>query len=153
MTHRFTGRLETVLWGRNHYTVIRVPAALADDARHAGTRRVAGTIDGVGVNVALNRVPVVDGSFLWAGRSLLRRLEAEPGEPVDCVLEPADPDAVDLPDDVRLALADAGATDRWEALPAPARRRRLHAVTSAGRAETRARRIADLVHALNDQSR
>ncbi|MGN9812810.1 YdeI/OmpD-associated family protein [Micromonospora sp. BQ11] len=151
MEHRFTGHVEALHWGRNRYHIIRVPDGLADDARREGTRRVSGTIDGAHVNVALNRAPVVDGSFLWAGDSLQRRVGLEPDERVDGVLEPADPDVVDLAEDVRQALVDAGSTERWEALPAPARRRRLYRVDQAKRPDTRARRITELIADLQDQ--
>lgn len=144
----FTSRVETVVWGRNRYTVIVVPEELAADARRAGTRRVAGTIDGVRVNVAVNRAPVIDGPFLWAGAALLHRVEAEAGEPVECVLAPVDPDVVELPDDVERELKQADAYDAWEALSAAARRRHLHAVETAKKPETRARRITGLVATL-----
>ncbi len=146
--HRFTSRVEAVQWGRSRYTVIRVPEEVAAAAKAFGTRRVAGRIDGVPVNAAVNRAPVVDGPFLWAGAALLRRLRAEPGEPVECALAPVDADVVDLPDDVRSALGEAGALDTWEALTPAARRRRLHTVESARREQTRVRRIAELVAAL-----
>ncbi len=146
--HRFTSTVPALQWGRNRYTVIRVPEELAAAARASGTRRLTGVIDGVPVNLAVNRAPVVGGPFLWAGATLLRRLEAEPGEPVRCELTPADPDVVDLPADVQQAIDDAGAGDAWEALTPATRRRRLHAVESARKAETRARRIAELVAGL-----
>lgn len=81
---RLTSRVDTVQRGRSRYTVIRVPEELAAAARAAGTRRVAGVIDDVAVNAAINRAPVVDGPFLWAGATLLRRPRAEPGEPARC---------------------------------------------------------------------
>jgi hypothetical protein len=148
--HRFEGRVESLEWGGSRYTIIRVPAELADDARAAGTRRVGGHIDDVRVNAALTRAPVVDGPFLWAGSGLLRRLRVEPGEPVECVLAPVDPDQVDLPADVEQALHDAGAMDAWDALRPASRRRRLQSVESARRADTRTRRIADLVAGVHD---
>lgn len=146
--HRFSSTVEALQWGRNRYTVIRVPEELAAAARAAGTRRLTGVIDDVPVNLAVNRAPVVDGPFLWAGASLLRRLEAEPGEPVRCELAPADPEVVDVPADVRQAVDDAGAGDAWEALTPATRRRRLYAVESAKKPETRARRITELVAGL-----
>ncbi|SCF45687.1 YdeI/OmpD-associated family protein [Micromonospora mirobrigensis] len=152
MKHRFIGQVDTLPWGRNRYRVIRVPDALADNARQEHTRRVAGTIDGVPVNLALNRAPVIDGWFLWAGESLLRQLGAEPGEHLECVLGPTDPDVVDLPEDLETTLADAGVTERWESLSPPARRRWLSTVNQARRAETRARRITEIISALNRQS-
>lgn len=153
MTRLFTSRVEVLPWGRSNYTVIRVPEQLIADARQAGTRRVAGTINGVAVNVAVNRAPVIDEPFLWAGASLLRRLEAEPGEHVECALSPVDPDAVDLPQDLRLALTDADCLDAWEALSGAARRRQLYTVDSARKAQTRARRISELVAGLRTEGR
>ena len=54
---RLTSRVDAVQRGRSRYTVIRVPEELA----------------------AAARAPVVDGPFLWAGATLLRRPRAEPG--------------------------------------------------------------------------
>lgn len=148
-TYRFRSHVEVVQWGRTAYTVIRVPEDLAALARERGTRRVAGSIDGVAVNAALNRAPVVEGPFLYAGKSLLRRMELEPGEQVDCALSPVDPDIVALPDDVRVALERAGSHDAWEALRPSARRRLLQPVEAARRPDTRARRIDELVSGLH----
>ena len=53
-------------WGASTYTVIRVPDALVDAARAVGTRRVAGALDEVEVNLALTRAPVLPDAFLWA---------------------------------------------------------------------------------------
>jgi hypothetical protein len=144
----FESTVDAVVWGRSRYTVVRVPEGLAAGARAEGTRRVAGTIDDQPVDLALNRAPVVDGPFLWAGASLLRRLRVEAGEPVTCRLAPADPDEVLLPDDVERALVAAGVLGTWEALPAPTRRRRLQPVASARTAGTRERRVRELVDGL-----
>ncbi|MGL4178227.1 MAG: hypothetical protein ACRCSN_19400 [Dermatophilaceae bacterium] len=40
----FESVVESVQWGRARYTLIRVPAGLADDARARGTRRVAALV-------------------------------------------------------------------------------------------------------------
>ncbi len=142
--HTFDAVVEPLEWGRSRYTIIRVPEALVDDARVEGTRRVAGTIDGVAVNLGLAGAPHVEGSFVWAGASLLHRLGAAAGEPVRCVLGPVDPDVVPVPPDVAAALADADLAGRWESLSAATRRRLLVPVESARREETRARRVAAL---------
>jgi hypothetical protein len=141
----FDALIEAVAWGRSTYTLIRVPESLAEAARAAGTRRVEGTVDGAPVNLAITRAPVVDQAFVWAGRSLLRRLGAEAGAVVDCRLRPVDDDVVLLPADVEAALADAGVMERWESSPPAERRRRLYPVESAARAETRAKRIEALI--------
>jgi hypothetical protein len=141
----FVAPIEPVVWGRSTYTVIRIPDHLVEAARSAGTRRLEGTIDGLPVNLAVTRAPVVDDAFVWAGRSLLRRIGAEAGALVDCRLRPAHDDEVLVPTDVATRLADAGLGERWEGLTPADRRRRLYAIESAGRPETRARRIEALV--------
>jgi hypothetical protein len=141
----FVAPIEPVAWGRSTYTVIRIPEELADAAREGGTRRLEGTVEGVAVNLAVTRAPVVAGPFVWAGRSLLRRLGVEAGALVECRLQPAHDDDVLLPDDVAAALAEAGVLERWEGLPPADRRRRLYPIESAGRPETRVRRIGALV--------
>ncbi|GAA4064441.1 YdeI/OmpD-associated family protein [Agromyces indicus] len=148
----FVAPVEPVAWGRSTYTVIRIPEELADAARDAGTRRLEGTIDGVPVNLAVTRAPVVDGPFVWAGRSLLRRLGAEAGAPVECRLRPAHDDDVPVPADVAAELAARGVLQRWEGLPPADRRRRLYPIESAARPETRVRRIRALVEELDGGS-
>ncbi|MGL5867380.1 MAG: YdeI/OmpD-associated family protein [Dermatophilaceae bacterium] len=144
----FTGVVEPVHWGRATYTVLRVPLGLADDARALGTRRVAGTIEGEPVNLAVNRVAELDEPFVYAGASLLRRIRVEPGEPVSCALAPEDPDAVHVPPDVEQAIDDAGGRARWESLTPADRRRKVYTVESARTAATRERRIAAVIRDL-----
>jgi hypothetical protein len=147
----FDAIIEAVVWGRSTYTLIRIPEELVEAARDAGTRRVEGTVDGVTVNLAITRAPVVDQPFVWAGRSLLRRVGAEAGAVVDCRLRPVDDDEVLLPPDVAAALAEAGVLERWEGLPPADRRRRLYPIASAGRPETRAKRIEALADELSGE--
>lgn len=144
----FAGLVEAVTWGRSVYTLVRIPDGLVVAAQEAGTRRVEGTLDGIDVNLAITRAPVVDQPFVWAGRSLLRRIGAEAGAVVECRLRPVDDEVVPTPSDVSARLADAGVLDRWESLPPTERRSRLYPIESAGRAETRARRIEALVEQL-----
>ncbi|MFE1646084.1 YdeI/OmpD-associated family protein [Microbacterium sp. P01] len=128
--------------------MIRVPPALVEAAQSVGTRRIAGELEGVPVNLALTRAPVFDGTFVWAGASLLRRLRLEAGDPVRGHLAPVDPDDVPLPPDVAHSLDAAGTRAAWESLPPAARRRRLAPVEAAATATTRARRIQAVVDAL-----
>jgi hypothetical protein len=141
----FDAVLEPMPWGDATYTVIRVPPQLEKAAQRAGTRRVAGTIGGIDVNLAITRAPVLPAPFLYAGRPLQRALGARPGDVVACVLAPVDADVVLLPDDVAAALDAAGKSDAWEALSPSVRRTRLAAVDTAVRSDTRATRIATLV--------
>ncbi len=133
--------LEPISWGKARYVIIRLPAALEESARVCGTRRIAGVLDEVEVNLAITRAPVVEDAFVWAGASLQRRLRLEPGDPVSGRLAPVDPSVVPLPDDVAVALDDPVLRAAWNALTPADRRQRLASIESAGRPETRARRI------------
>lgn len=142
------GFIEPMMWGSSSYTVVRVPDALVASARTAGTRRVGGQLDGVEVNLALTKAPVIDSTFVWAGASLLRRMRLEVGEPVSGSLAPVDPDFVPVPADLANALVQNGQSDAWDALAPTGRRRRLVPIESAGTEATRARRIMQLIDEL-----
>jgi hypothetical protein len=148
--HRFEAVIEPIVWGRSTYTVIRLPDAVWHDWRDAGAKRVTGTITPFGdepvtVDLAPSSAPHIDGRFLWAGKSLLRTLRAEPGEVVTLDLWPADHTQVELPDDVEAALIQAGALAAWDELTAGRKRGLLYTVDSAVSPATRHRRIERLV--------
>jgi hypothetical protein len=108
-------------------------------------KRLAGAIDGVDVDLAITTAPVIDDAFVWAGSSLLRRMEAEPGEIVAVELGPADPDDVRVPEDIVEAIHAASLDARWEALRPSQQRRLVYGVESARTDATRSRRIAALL--------
>jgi hypothetical protein len=140
----FDGFIEPMEWGRSTYTVIRVPSDCVVALEVRG-RRVEGLIDDVPVNLALTRSPAIDGVFLWAGKSLLRRLRVVAGDSVHVRLRPADPDAVSVPDDVASALESSSSQGRWGQLTPGRRRALLARVDSAATRRTRARRIDELI--------
>lgn len=144
----FDAVIEPVPWGDGVYTLLRVPEALVAAVRAARTRRVEGRIETEQVNLAVNSAEGVGGSFLYCGKPLQRRLGLGHGEVVRCVLRPADPDEVPVPDDVRRALEETGRSAAWSRLTPAARRRLLVPVDGAVRADTRARRVAELVRGL-----
>ena len=143
--HAFESVLEPFAWGGSTYVILRVPAGLYSEARGLGTRRAAGTLNDQRVNVGLTRVSLLPDPYVYVGPGLRDRIEAEMGDVVDGVLSPADPDLVELPDDVGSALDAAGATDRWGILRPAVRRQRLAVIESAKRPSTRERRVAALV--------
>jgi hypothetical protein len=151
--HEFDALIEPLHWGRSRYTIVRLPAGLVADARAQGTHRLRGEIEGVPVNLAVTKAPVVDDAFVYVGAALLRRVGAGAGQPVTCRLAPADPDAVDLPEDVEEALAAAGLLGVWEQLRPAARRRRLRPVDGVATPAARARRIRELLDGLPDAGR
>lgn len=144
----FDARLDLMPWGRNVYTVIKVPNELAAWAGRESTRRVEGSLDGLAVNVGLNRADVIPDTFVYVGSGLQQRLGVRAGDVVRCVLAPADPDHVPVPDDVLDALKKAGRRNAFERKPASERRRLLAPVEGAARPATRERRIAALVASL-----
>jgi hypothetical protein len=144
----FDAVVEPLVWGRNVYTILRLDAALGEATSAAGTRRVEGTVDGVEVNVGLNRADVLPDAFMYVGPGLLRRLGVGRGDVVRCRLRPADPDHVPVPADLAEALDAAGRRAAFERVRPPERRRLVQPVEDAARPETRARRIAALVRSL-----
>ncbi|MDN3494924.1 YdeI/OmpD-associated family protein [Planococcus sp. APC 4015] len=147
--HSIDDVVQPMEWGRSRYSVIKVPDALVDAARSLRTKRVAGKLEGVHVNLALTRAPVFSGTFVWAGASLLRRMRLEIGDPVTGHLAPVDEDHVPVPGDVADALSAADLVDAWERSRPASRRRMLVPIDAAGTAATRARRIAALVESLH----
>lgn len=144
----FEGVVEPLDWGGTIYTILRLPPDIARTLDAAGARRVEGEIDDHPVNLALTRAPVVEGTFLWAGRSLLDQLDITPGQRLAVRLRKADPDAVETPDDVGRALRSAGRWEAWQGLSAGKRRALLYQIATTKRPETRAKRIAALVRSL-----
>ena len=144
----FDALIELMPWGRNVYTIIRLDEPLEDATKAAATRRVEGTIEEQPVNVGVNRADVIADAFLYAGKALLRRVGAGPGDVVRCRLRPADPDDVPVADDVHRALADAGRLGAFERKTPAERRRLLQPVEDAGTPETRRRRTAALLKSL-----
>ncbi len=144
----FDAVIEPVEWGRATYTILRLPPDVASELAVIGARRVEGEFNDHPVNLALNRAPVVEGPFLWAGKSLLDRTGLAPGEPFEARLRPAPDDLIDLPAEVAAALRANDVLAEWEALPPGKRRGLLHPVTTAKTAPTSARRIAALIAGL-----
>ena len=141
----FEGRVEPMEWGKSVYTVLRIPTDIAVTLAEQGAKRVEGEINDHPVNLALTKAPVIDGVFLWAGKTLLDEIGIAPGETLDVRLRKADDSIVEVDEDVMLALRQAEATDRWNALTPGKRRGLLHPITTAKRAETRANRIAKMI--------
>ncbi|WP_299165155.1 YdeI/OmpD-associated family protein [uncultured Tateyamaria sp.] len=143
----FEGMIEPLEWGRNTYTILRIPPDVTRRLPE-GTKRVEGEFGDHPVNLALTKAPVLDGVFVYTGKSFLHDSGLEPGVAFDARIRPADPDAVDVPEDLTAALHASGRTADWSKLSAGQQRGRLHLVNSAKRADTRAKRIAALISEL-----
>ncbi|MGU3432587.1 YdeI/OmpD-associated family protein [Actinomycetes bacterium M1A6_2h] len=148
----FDAVIESMPWGKNTYTIIRIPAELTDAAAQWPTRRLGGSIDGFDVNLGLNKADpkVMVDSFVYIGPALQRRLEVGPGDLLTCELAPVDPDVVPVPDDVAEALAHAHRGHAWDRKRPSERRQLLMPIDDAVREKTRADRIAKLIQSLSE---
>lgn len=141
----FEARVVPMDWGDSTYTVLPLPEEVAQALIARGAKRVEGEINDRPVNLALTKAPVIEGVFLWAGKTLLDACGIEPGQRIEVRLRPADPGHVEVPEDITLALRQADATGAWARLTPGRQRGLLHGVNTAKRAETRAKRIAKLI--------
>lgn len=146
--HTIQGFLELLDWGRNRYTVIAIPEELERDARECKTKRIAGELEGVAVNLGIARAPVMPTAFVWAGTALQRKIRCEAGDPVSGWLAPVDPDHVPLPGEIAEALEGAGRRKQWEVIPPSVRRKMLAEIEAAATEQTRTRRIEAMLRRL-----
>ena len=143
--HSFEAQIIPMEWGDSTYTVLPLPDDVTAALAAEGAKRVEGEINDHPVNLALTKAPVIAQTFLYTGKSLCRDIGIEPGVWLDVRLRKADPDHVDVPEDVVLALRQADASALWQALTPGKQRAALHQITSAKRAETRTKRLAALI--------
>ena len=141
----FEGRIVPMEWGTSVYTVLPLPDHISKALSAEGAKRVEGEINDHPVNLALTKAPVMDATFLYTGKSVLKAIDATPGQTLFVRLRKADPDHVDVPTDVVNAVRSAELTVVWQKLTPGRKRGLLHSVATAKRAETRARRIASLL--------
>ncbi len=141
----FEGQVVPIEWGDATYTILPLPAEVAAALERQNAKRVVGEINDHPVNLALTKAPVVDGTFLWAGKSLLDACGIEPGEIIEVRLKKTDPDAVDVDADIIDALRAAQVSDLWSALTPGKQRGHLHMINTAKRADTRQKRINKLI--------
>ncbi|MEX0367728.1 MAG: YdeI/OmpD-associated family protein [Ruegeria sp.] len=140
----FEGVIEPMEWGKNTYTIVRLPDDIAAGLPPK-TKRVEGEFGDFPINLALTKAPVIDGIYVYTGKTFLRDSGLEVGQPFDARVRPVDPDIVEVPEEVLAALRRAGRSADWSALSAGQQRSRLHLVNTAKRADTRAKRIAKLI--------
>ena len=144
----FEGRITPMVWGDKTYTVLPLPPEIEAALKAQGAKRVEGEIAEHPVNLALSTAPVAEGTFLWAGKTLLDRIGIAPGNPVEVRLRPAPDDDVATPEDVQASLRAQDLSAAWAALSPGKRRGHLYQIETAKRAETRAKRIAALMETM-----
>lgn len=144
----FIGRVETMEWGKSTYTVLPIPKKIAESLTSNGARRVEIELNDHPFNMALTKSPAFSGTFVYTGKTILLAAAISPGEEIEVRLRTADPDLVEVPDDVMLAIRAATASDAWSALTPGKQRSLLHTVNTARRSETRDKRIEQLILSL-----
>lgn len=141
----FIGRIEPMEWGKSTYTVLPIPDEISAALKSAGAKRVDVELNDHPFNMALTTSPAIPGTFIYTGKTILRSAGISPGEEIDVRLRKADQGFVDVPADVMSAIRKAEASDRWSALTPGKQRGLIHTVNTAKLADTRAKRIAQLI--------
>ena len=135
--------------GELFYTVVFVPPEVLAALPAGGPIRVEGEIAELPFTGAL--MPTAGRRYIMVPTALMRERSIAVGDEVEVRFSLADPDAVDVPDELRLALrAEEAVADAWDTLTAGRRRALAHRIASAKRAETRENRTAEIVGALRD---
>ncbi|MEM9184961.1 MAG: YdeI/OmpD-associated family protein [Planctomycetota bacterium] len=146
----FEATIELHDFGRMAYSVVYVPPAIAERlpiAEHPRLR-VTGEVNGKRFDGALN--PAGKGRhYLILSKRFLKPCRAEVGDKVWVQFDIADQDAVDTPEELLRALeANAAAAKAWQSLTPGKQRGLVYRVSSAKRAETRERRVEEVIEAL-----
>lgn len=144
----FIGRIEPMEWGKSTYTVLPIPDDITRALRASGAKRVEIELNDHPFNLALTKAPAITGTFVYTGKTILRAAQISPGEDIDVRLRKADPDIVEVPSDVLLAIRGAELHHAWSELTPGKQRSHLHTVETAKRADTRKKRIARLIATL-----
>lgn len=141
----FEGRVVPMEWGDSVFKVLPIPDDVYADLQAQGAKRVDVELNDCPFNMSLTKAPVIDQVFVYTGKRVLAEAGIDPGEPIDVRMRKADPNAVDVPNDVMLAIRQAGVTKAWTGLTPGKQRGMLHTIQSAKREETRRSRVEKLV--------
>ncbi|MEL7254043.1 MAG: YdeI/OmpD-associated family protein [Pseudomonadota bacterium] len=141
----FEGQVVPMEWGKSAYTVLPLPGGVSDALDAQGVKRVDVELNDCPFNMALTKASVIDQVFVYTGKKVLAEAGIEPGELIDVRMRKADQGAVDVPNDLLLAVRQGGVMEAWEALTPGRKRALVHTVVSAKREETRCGRLAKLI--------
>lgn len=145
-THRCEAQLEARdVGGRYNYTVVYLPEALAATLPFEGRPlRVDVEVQDFPFSAAWQ--PAQGRWYLMLNKRLLKSTGLAVGDVAEVRFRVADPDEVEVPEALELALAaDAQAARVWAELTPGRRRAWAHRVASAKTANTRERRVHEVV--------
>ncbi len=132
--------------------VVPLPFAPADAWGDRDRYDVAGSIGGHGVRGQVTRTD--DGPAMMLGPTWCRAPDVAAGCTVEVVLAPEGPQLEDLPEELRMALAqDPQAARFFQALPTFYRKNYVRPVAAAKKPETRERLARQILEALRDGKR
>ncbi|MEM9161646.1 MAG: YdeI/OmpD-associated family protein [Cyanobacteria bacterium P01_F01_bin.4] len=149
----FEAQIEYHDFGRMGYTVVYLPESLRAELPFDQYPRLR-------VDAEVAEYPI-DGAFqpgqgkyyLILSKRLLKQAGLALGDTVNVNFRIADQDAVDVPDELRIALqSNQTAQDGWDALTPGKRRGLAHRVSSARTAATRKKRVAEVISTLLQDS-
>ncbi|MEO1229793.1 MAG: YdeI/OmpD-associated family protein [Myxococcota bacterium] len=159
-THRFEAEVAKHDLGRYAYTVVYLPTELVGELPFEGSPRLRVDAEVSRAETGQDDDAFDGGEFPFQGawqpskgrwylmlsKALLRTLKVGEGDRVEVRFRLADPEEVEVPPELEAAIsADPKASSVWAELSAGKRRAWAHRVSSAKRAETRARRIDEVV--------
>lgn len=150
MSARFTAEVVRLEEGAR-YHIVPVPEGFAAEFRAARIRRLICTINGHALKRALQN-HADGGSFIILGQPTLAELGLKRGARVAVELR-ADPqpDALDMPEEFALVLAqDEPARTRWATFTPGRQRSLLHYVASAKQEPTRIKRSLELARKIRN---
>lgn len=143
MTETFTGVIESTGTGRGG-AYVAVPPDVVVTLGGGGRIPVNATFDGVAYTGSI--ASMGSGPCLGVLKAIREQIGKEPGDSVEVTLQRDTGErTVEIPDDLAVALENAGARAAFDKLSYSHRREHVNAVNEAKRPETRARRIAKAV--------
>lgn len=151
-TYSFEARIEKRDFGRMVYAVVKVPARICKELPLADypRLRVRGEISQNEYRGAFQ--PQGDKKWcLMLSKRFMKSCGVEIGNRVQVGFEIDDQDAVDVPEELLMALEqDEAAAAIWQELTPGKKRGFAHMVNSAKRVETRQCRAADVIEMVNE---
>ena len=145
----FATKIKVHKFGRVNYTVAYLPKQLiaALPLKKYPRLRIEGEVNGDRFGGALH--PAKGKWYVLLPKRRLKKLRLTVGDEVYIAFEIADQDAVDVPKELRHALAvNTKADSIWQTLTPGKRRSFAFRVSSAKRTETRERRVEEVLRAI-----
>ncbi|MEM8669368.1 MAG: YdeI/OmpD-associated family protein [Planctomycetota bacterium] len=147
--YEFDAKIVKYDFGTMYYSVVYAPKSILSKIDFSQSKRVRidGEINGIRIEAAL--MPTKGKWYLMVSKKLQKLLGVSLGDTVTVAFDIADPNAVSVPIELQYALeANEDALSIWNKWTAGKRRSCCHHVNSAKMAETRERRVEEIIDLL-----